>query len=95
LNTKTANSPISHLPDPVAFFSFVKPDGYPEQEMATAEKAQPWKSIFEGPVPPKDGKLLIACPKGCDWGKFSSHSYSHHIPLLFDSHLLSRSFSHI
>jgi hypothetical protein len=71
LSTKSvsANSPVSQLPDPVDFFSFVKPDGYPEQEMATAEKFQPWKSVFEGPVPPKDGKLLIACPKGCDWGK--------------------------
>lgn len=50
----------------------VEPVGYPEQE-TRAVKAQPWKDLVgNGLEEPKDGKLLIACPKGCDWGTFIS-----------------------
>jgi hypothetical protein len=46
----------------------VRPDGWPEQE-ATPAKSQPWREIWRGPQVPKDGKLIIAYPKGYEWGK--------------------------
>jgi len=49
------------------FFGCVVVDGFPDHE--TAAKVQPWRSIVKnGLEPPKDGTLMIACPKKCDWG---------------------------
>jgi hypothetical protein len=57
------------LPESVAsFFSSVSLGGFPEEE----EKAQPWKSVWKQPQgPDSDGKLLVACPKRCVYGKFA------------------------
>ena len=51
------------------FFKSVSADGYPEGA-GMSTKAQPWRSIWPGPQrPSEDGKLLVACPKNCVYGK--------------------------
>jgi hypothetical protein len=67
LNGRLTSTPITQYPNPTDFFKQVRPDGYPEQEAAPA-KSQPWRALWEGPQVSKDGTLLIACPKRCDWG---------------------------
>jgi hypothetical protein len=53
---------------------------FPEAEGMTT-KVQPWRNIWDGPQPPsKDGKLLVACPKNCQFGRFNSlsiYNYNH------------------
>jgi len=63
----------SPLPDPVAsFFSNVSTGGFPKP----AAKAQPWKSLWDGPQHPSaDGKLIVACPKICDYGSNNLGGY--------------------
>lgn len=67
LTTISNSEPVKLHPD-LDFFKHVSPDGYPEQEAIPA-KSQPWRKVWDGPRVSKDGRLLIACPKGCDWGK--------------------------
>jgi hypothetical protein len=73
-----SDSTADHLPDSVnAFFQSVRMNCFPEAE-GMDTKAQPWRRIWAGPQPPStDGKLLVACPKNCLWGKF--YSYSKHL----------------
>ncbi len=70
LSSSSTSAPVELLPDTVSFdfFQQVKPDGYPEQE-ATPARSQPWRVHWNGPQLSEDGRLLIACPKRCDWGK--------------------------
>jgi hypothetical protein len=62
---------LAPLPEPVAsFFSTVSQEGFPRP----AEKIQPWRKIWKGPqAPSPDGKLVVACPKRCDYG-MEAHS---------------------
>jgi hypothetical protein len=64
-----------HLPASVnGFFQSLKMNCFPEAEGMTT-KAQPWRQIRAGPQQPsKDGKLLVACPKNCQFGRFYSLS---------------------
>jgi len=63
---KNSLSPlITPLPEPVAsFFSSVSLGGFPQPE----EKVQPWRRVWKGPQEQPDGKLIVACPKKCDYG---------------------------
>ena len=60
---------LGPLPEPVAsFFETVSGDGFPPD----LPKAQPWRDILDGPHHPSlDGKLMIACPKMCLYGRSS------------------------
>jgi len=62
---------ITELPSSVRdFFADVSAEGFPQGKRngATA-RAQPWKKVWDGPQKPsEDGKLLVACPKRCDYG---------------------------
>ncbi|MCJ1400644.1 hypothetical protein MMC11_003852 [Xylographa trunciseda] len=66
-----SNASTTNLPSSVReFFAGVSSDGYPQHKAkgATA-RSQPWKKVWEGPQKPsEDGKLLVACPKRCDFG---------------------------
>ncbi|MCJ1250537.1 hypothetical protein MMC30_007765 [Trapelia coarctata] len=50
------------------FFASVAADCYP-QSRGTG-KVQPWRKVWEGPQQSSDGKLLVACPKRCDFGTY-------------------------
>jgi hypothetical protein len=68
-NGSTTAEPVQEYPDVIAWLTQrVKTDGWPEQE-ASPRKEQPWKKIWRGPTVSEDGKLIIACPKGYEWGK--------------------------
>jgi hypothetical protein len=58
---------LGPVPESVAsFFNNVTLGGFPEPE----QKVQPWKRVWKGPQEPAtDGKLLVACPKICVYGK--------------------------
>jgi hypothetical protein len=60
---------LGPLPEPVAsFFDTVSGDGFPPD----LPKAQPWRDILDGPHHSSpDGKLMIACPKMCLYGRSS------------------------
>jgi hypothetical protein len=48
--------------------------GFPEEE----EKAQPWKALWkERKGHSEDGKLLVACPKRCVYGKSFGSAHFH------------------
>lgn len=68
-NTNITSTDVGRYSDAVDFFfKRVQPDGFPEQQV-TPPKLQPWKAVWHGPQVSEDGKLLIACKKGYDWGK--------------------------
>jgi hypothetical protein len=51
------------------FFKSVSQEGYPESKGKTA-RVQPWKALWDGPQQPsKDGKLIVACPQTCAYGR--------------------------
>jgi hypothetical protein len=58
-----------------SFFKSVTLGGFPKP----AEKAQPWKKVWSAPQdPPKDGKMVVACPKKCVYGmSVSIQLFSH------------------
>lgn len=60
---------LGPLPEDVAsFFDVMSTDGFPED----VPKAQPWKEFLKKPHNPSpDGKLILACPKKCLYGRFS------------------------
>ncbi|RDW76973.1 hypothetical protein BP6252_05026 [Coleophoma cylindrospora] len=63
------SNPNLQLPKPVSdFFSGVATKGYPHNEPGL-QKAQPWLKVWDGIIEPdRNGDLLVACPKKCDWG---------------------------
>jgi hypothetical protein len=67
----TDNTHMPKLPEHVAnFFAQVADNGYPS---STGAKAQPWLKVWDGIVEPdKNGELLVACPKKCDFGRCST-----------------------
>jgi len=68
-NGSTTTEPIQEFPDAVEWLTHrVKTDGWPEH-LAAPRKEQPWRKIWSGPTVSEDGKLIIACPKGYEWGK--------------------------
>lgn len=70
-SASTASTPVQEHPDAIAWLSErVRPDGWPEQE-ATPAREQPWRKVWGGPQVSKDGRLIIACPKGYEWGKIT------------------------
>jgi len=64
-----ANLPplLGPLPEDIAsFFNTVSAEGFPED----VPKAQPWKELLKrAHNPSPDGKLILACPKKCLYGK--------------------------
>ncbi len=47
------------------FFAHVTAKVYP----GAGQKTQPWKNVWKGPQKPsEDGKLIVTCPKRCDFG---------------------------
>jgi len=60
----------SQLPAPMQeFFKSVSQEGYPESMGKTA-RVQPWRALWDGPQQPsKDGKLIVACPQTCAYGR--------------------------
>lgn len=60
----------SQLPVPAEdFFKSVSQEGYPRTSGETA-KVQPWRALWDGPQQPsKDGKLIVACPQTCTYGR--------------------------
>jgi hypothetical protein len=63
------------------FFKSVSEEGYPKTTGKTA-KAQPWRALWNGPQQPsKDGKLIVACPQTCAYGRQIIH---YHVPLQED-----------
>lgn len=71
-NESTVERERERLPEEVNhYFQSLSMGCFPEAE-GMPEKAQPWKRIWAGPQPPAaDGKLLVACPKNCQWGSGS------------------------
>jgi len=70
-NTSTTAEPVQELPDAISWLTQrVKRDGWPEAQ-ATPAKKQPWRDVWGGPQVSKDGRLIIACPKGYEWGSGS------------------------
>jgi hypothetical protein len=54
-----------HLPESTAvFFQSVSAQGYPQP----VQKAQPWRGVWIPQPSSTDGKLLVACPRNCDYG---------------------------
>ncbi|MCJ1293838.1 hypothetical protein MMC34_005394 [Xylographa carneopallida] len=67
----TSEASMPKLPPSVReFFADVSAEGYPQgKRRGATARAQPWKNVWEGPKKPsEDGKLLVACPKRCDYG---------------------------
>jgi len=67
----TLEASITKLPLSVQeFFADVSAEGFPQGKRAGAKaRTQPWKKVWDGPQKPsEDGKLLVACPKRCDYG---------------------------
>ena len=65
------------LPDSVNdFFRSVQMDCFPKAE-GNHTKTQPWKRVWTPQLPSADGKLLIACPKDCQWGELYAPHYIH------------------
>jgi hypothetical protein len=64
-------SPVPELPLAIKeFFNQVSSAGFPSK-MSTNAKVQPWRDHWSGPEDvPDDGKLIVACPKKCTYGKF-------------------------
>jgi hypothetical protein len=62
----------SQLPAPMQeFFNSVSQEGYPES-MGKTTRVQPWRALWDGPQQPsKDGKLIVACPQTCAYGRHS------------------------
>ena len=60
----------SQLPIPAEdFFKSVSQEGYPKTTGEGA-KVQPWRALWDGPQQPsKDGKLIVACPQTCTYGR--------------------------
>jgi len=46
------------------FFQSVSSRGFPQRD----QKAQPWRRIWKPQLPSPDGKLIVSCPKNCDYG---------------------------
>jgi hypothetical protein len=69
------------LPEPVAsFFSALSSNEFPPD----LPKAQPWRDILDGPLPPSpDGKVIIACPKICMYGESTFISAVRFVKSLF------------
>ncbi|MCJ1378754.1 hypothetical protein MMC17_001853 [Xylographa soralifera] len=69
-SSAASQAPANKLPLSVqTFFAAVSADGYPQRKGADAKvKAQPWKRVWQASQPSEDGKLLVACPKRCDFG---------------------------
>lgn len=53
------------------FFQSVSIQGYPQP----VRKAQPWRRVWVPQSPPTDGKLLVACPRNCDYGSQALGGY--------------------
>lgn len=69
-NSRSGSPAVEEEPAPVLdFFQTVSRYGYPDEK--EEPKVQPWRAHWEGPQEPKDGKLIVACPKKCDYGTFS------------------------
>lgn len=65
-DAESTKSDVELSPAVHQFFQSVSPAGFPTTK--GPKKAQPWKSRWNGPQEPKDGQLIVACPRICTYG---------------------------
>jgi len=72
-DAESTKSDVELPPAVHQFFQSVSPAGFPTTK--GPKKAQPWKSRWSGPQEPKDGKLIVACPRICTYGSGNLGGY--------------------
>lgn len=72
-DAESTKSDVELPPAVHQFFQSVSPAGFPTTK--GPKKAQPWKSRWNGPQEPKDGQLIVACPRICTYGSGNLGGY--------------------